>query len=434
MSRRPFVSARAAARWSVAIVALGLACPFAANAEVQPGDVITKANQDKIKGLVSEGVQWCVNRGMEMKIIPYKEIPLPPVYQAATEKFASQVKLKDDQTLEGWVAGRPFPHIDTNDPRVADKIMHNFEKTHYFTDDLALHLFDADTGQLSVDAEGNQRYNIERHFVLDWLRLLAFTGRLHVPPLPAILPNKDDTFRKAGLYPIVEPFDLKGIGGINYRYLDPHRQDDLWLYLPSLRRVRRLSSAQRSEALFGQDIDVDSYGGYSGQVPWFDWKFLGSKPMLASLHGENLPPVPCKTDGGMTFCEAWEMRPDVLIIEGTPKAPAYAYSKRLIMVDHESFFIVFTDLYDRGGVLWKVVMQSIRTSTKPNPKVNFEYPLPRMFIYAFTTVDMQLEHGTRVAIPGVGFQDEPGWYLDVGEKYGGEESWFSIAALITAGR
>ncbi len=39
----------------------------------------------------------------------------------------------------------------------------------------------------------------------------------------------------------------------SYRYLDPDKQDDSWLYLPSLRRVRRLSAAQRSDALFGQD-------------------------------------------------------------------------------------------------------------------------------------------------------------------------------------
>ena len=39
----------------------------------------------------------------------------------------------------------------------------------------------------------------------------------------------------------------------------------------------------------------------------------------------------------------------------------------------------------------------------------------------------------RVAIPGMGFPDEAGWYVDVGEKYGGEESWFTIAALISAG-
>ena len=418
---------------AVALAVAGACWPLAGAAEVGPGDLITRANQDKVKGLVSDGVQWCVSRGMTLTIVPYRKIPLPPPYQAATEKYASQVKLNDDQTLEGYVAGRPFPHVDVNDPRAADKLMHNFQLTHYFTDDLGMHLFDADTGQLQVDGNGNQHYDIERHFVLDWLRLLQFTGRLTVPPIPAIEPNRDKTFRKAGLYPIIEPFDLKGIGGINYRYLEPHRQDDLWLYLPSLRRVRRLSSTQRSEALFGQDIDVDSYGGYAGQVPWFDWKYLGKRPMLASLHGINLPPVPCKDDGGMTFCEHWEMRPEVFVIEGTPKAAAYAYSKRVIFIDHETFFIVYSDLYDRGGEIWKVVMQSIRTSTRPNPKVAFEYEYDRMFIYAFTVVDMQLEHGTRVSIPGMGFQNEPGWYIDKGEKYGGEESWFTIAALISAG-
>ncbi len=423
---------RIAAMLSLA-VALALIVPRVASADVSPGETINKDNQDKIKGLVADGVQWCVNRGMEMKIVPYQKIPLPKLYQEATEKFSSQVKLKEDKTLEGYVAGRPFPQVDFDDPTAATKLMYNFERTHYFTDDLALHLFDADTGQLVVDQEGQQRYNVERHFVLDWLRALQFSGRLHIDPKPEIVPNKDSAFRKAGLYPVLEPFDLKGIGGINYRYLDPLRQDDLWLYLPSLRRVRRLSSAQRSEALFGQDIDVDSYGGYAGQIPWFDWKFLGKKPMLASLHGENMPPVPCKGDGGMTFCEAWEKRPEVLIVEGVPRAEAYAFSKRVIYIDHESFFIVYTDLYDRGGELWKTVMQSIRTSTKPNPKIAYSYPEERMFIYAFTVVDMQLEHGTRVAIPGMAFQDEPGWYVDVGAKHGGEESWFTIAALISAG-
>jgi len=30
--------------------------------------------------------------------------------------------------------------------------------------------------------------------------------------------------------------------------------------------VRRMSSAQRSDALFGQDADQDSYWGYSGHI------------------------------------------------------------------------------------------------------------------------------------------------------------------------
>jgi hypothetical protein len=403
---------------------------------VEPGDVITKENVEKINGLTAEGVKWAVINGMDLTIVPYRKIPMPPKYLEATEKYGAQTSLSDKNELLNWVAGKPFPVIDNDDPKAAVKIMYNFQNTHYFTDDLNMHLVDADTGSLYVDAQGARHYTVERHFVADWLRVLQYVGRLYHDPIPKFKKNPDETFRKSGLYPLIEPFDLKGVGGISYRYLDLVRQDDTWLYLPFLRRVRRLSSAQRSDALFGQDIDVDSYGGYAGQIPWFNWKLLGEKPMLASLHGTNLPPKPCVKDGGMTFCEAWEMRPAVYIIEGTPKAPEYAYSKRIIFVDKETNFIVYSDLYDQGGELWKVVMQSIRTSRRPNPKVDYEYPYPRMFIYAFSVIDMQLMHGTRAAIPGMAFPNEPGWYIDIGfdKPQSASEEWFTVAGLIAGGR
>jgi hypothetical protein len=407
-----------------------------ASGEVAPGDVITKQNVDKVEGLVAEGVKWAVINGMDMTIVPYREIPMPKAYLAATEKYGTQTSLSDKNELQNWVAGKPFPTVDSNDPKAPVKIMYNFQNTHYFTDDLALHLVDADTGSLYVDAKGNRHYNVERHFVADWLRVMQFQGRLHHKPAPEFTPNADETFRKSGLHPLIEPFDLKGVGGVSHRYRDLVRQDDTWLYLPFLRRVRRLSSAQRSDALFGQDIDVDSYGGYAGQIPWFDWKLLGEKPMLASLHGERLPPEPCTKDGGMTFCESWEMRPSVYVIEGTPKVSNYAYSKRVIFMDKQTNFIIYSDLYDQAGELWKVVMQSIRTSTRPNPKVDYEYEEPRMFIYAFSVIDMQLMHGTRASIPGMAFQDEAGWYIDIGfdKPQSVDEEWFSVAGLLRGGR
>jgi hypothetical protein len=418
---------------SAAIALFSVAPGFA---DVAPGDVVTKQNAEKIDGLVAEGVKWAVINGMDMQIVPYQRIPMPSAYLAATEKYASQTTLGQKSELLNWVAGKPFTKIDASDPQVAAKIMYNFQNTHYFTDDLGLHLVDADTGSLYVDANGNRHYNVERHFVSDWLRVLQFEGRLHHDPKPKFETNNDDTFRKSGLYPLIEPCDLKGVGGVSFRYRDLIRQDDTWLYLPFLRRVRRLSSAQRSDALFGQDIDVDSYGGYAGQIPWFDWKLLGEKPMLASLHGERLPPEPCEKDGGMTFCEVWEKRPSVYVIEGKPKVSNYAYSKRIIFVDKETNFIVYSDLYDQNGELWKVVMQSIRTSKRPNPKVDYEYAEPRMFIYAFSVIDMQLMHGTRAAIPGIAFQDEAGWYIDIGfdQKQSAAEDWYSVAGLIGTGR
>ena len=202
--------------------------------------------RDRIKGLVSPGIYWAVENGMDMKIVPYRKISIPKAYAEATEKYGGQAVLTDDNSVDNWVAGRPFPIIDENDPRVAAKLMHNFQRTHYFTDDLNVHLPDADTGNFYVDASGNRRYNVEKHFIVDWNRVLSFQGRLKHDPIHEIDDNRDETFRKQGFYPLIEPFDLKGVGVISYRYLSPERQDDTWLYVPVIRRVRRMSSAQRA--------------------------------------------------------------------------------------------------------------------------------------------------------------------------------------------
>src|SRR5574337_304686 len=93
-------------------------------ADVQPGDVITKANLDKIKDLVGPGIAWCVEHGMTMTIIPTKKVEWPRPYREATDAHRGQVRLSaDGTTLENYVAGMPFPDLDLNDPKIAEKIM-----------------------------------------------------------------------------------------------------------------------------------------------------------------------------------------------------------------------------------------------------------------------------------------------------------------------
>jgi len=401
---------------------------------VKPGDVVTAKDAEKVKNLVSPGVHWLVQHGMQMNIIEHTRIEEPPAYHAATEKYSAQVKLTPDGVLDEntYVAGRPFPLIDMNDPMAAIKIMYNFERTQYFTDDLASRLFDAETGQITKEGAGKQGYHIERHFVFDNFRILKYVGRTEQEPVPK-MPNPDSVFFKGGSYPILEPFDLKGIGGLSYRYLDPKKYDDTWLYLPSLRRVRRLSTAQRSDALFGQDVDLDTVGGFAGQIPWFDWKLLALRPGLGVGHGKNLPAKPCEADGGVTFCDDWELSKGY-VVEATPKLAGYAYSKRLIFVDAETFYIPYTDMFDHRGELWKTAVNFGKYDKKPNPNASLEYPFPRTFLYGFVVVDTQLEHATRAAIPGMGFKNEAGWYVNRGKEMGVGEEWFTISALIEGGR
>ncbi|HYC53927.1 MAG TPA: DUF1329 domain-containing protein [Candidatus Binatia bacterium] len=417
-------------------IAVAADAQTAGGAEPKPGEKIDKTNVDKYASFISPGVKASVENGSELLVVPYQKIPVPKAYVAATEKYSAQATLDERNDLKNWVAGRPFPIVDPNDPKAAVKVMWNFGRTSYFSDDLGVHLPDADTGAFFKNADGKPTYQVERHFIVDWSRNLRFFGRLHNDPRPIIADNPDQVFNKAGFFPLIEPFDLKGVGTVSFRYIDPTRQDDTWLYTPAIRRVRRLSSAQRSDALFGQDIDLDSFGGYAGQIPWSDWKLIGKKPMLASLHGKNLPPKVCPNDGGVTYCEDWEVRPNVWIVEGRSKLQGYAYSKRVIYVDDEAQMIPYSDLYDHNDELWKVVLINIRTSTRPNPKVDLTYPEERMFVYGFTVLDLQLGHGTRAAIPGMAFPDEAGWYLDRGMDAPESVSinWFSIPSLISAGR
>ena len=414
--------------WMTGIVtALLLGVAATARADVQPGDTITKDNLDKAADLISPGVKWCIEHGMKLKIVPYKKIEWNKAYRDATEKYAGQVKLgADGRSIEGHTAGMPFPKIDPNDPQIAVKIMWNYEYRPYGTDDVDLRNFDADTGPL-----GDGPMGIERHYLLDHLRTLAYNSRLYVDPKPE-LPNPDKVRGKESLHPILEPFDLKGVGLTSIRYLDPDRQDDTWLYLPTLRRVRRLSSAQRSDALFGQDTDVDSYAGYAGQIGWFSWKYLGVKCVLGSFHSEKFPVEFCPGSGDFAFCDNWEKR-DVYVIEGVARQPQYAYGKRVLFIDKETYLVTYSDIYDRAGQLWKIWMNQYGFRTHAPVTGAIDYPDEMPFNPSITMVDMQLRHATRSALPSSKYPGEQGWYFNQGDKTGLTEAFFTIAHLIESG-
>ncbi|MFQ5352762.1 MAG: DUF1329 domain-containing protein, partial [Candidatus Binatia bacterium] len=341
----------------------------------------------------------------------------------------AQVKLSEDGlSVENWVAGQPFPKIDDNDPDIAKKIMYNYEARWGETDDLDSRNFDADTGSIGREGDG---MSVEKHYVIDHFKRMYFTGRLVLEPKPLFDPNKDAVRYKESLHPLIEPFDLKGTG---FTY-DPQRHDDSWLYLPQLRRVRRLSSAQRSDALFGQDTDIDSYGGYAGNIAWADWKLLGEKTILAPLHARHWPVVWGKGSGDFAFDDVWEKR-EVWAVEGKTKLPQYAYSKRVIFVDKEAFVIPYSDIYDTAGELWKVWVNLYRMRKAPwdDAPEHGQYDEVMPFLPSIFMVDMQLDHATRAALPSSRFEREVGWYFNKGEESDTTEEYFSIAELIAGAR
>jgi hypothetical protein len=50
------------------------------------------------------------------------------------------------------------------------------------------------------------------------------------------------------------PADVKGTGFLTYDYREPGRDDDQWLYLPELKKVKRIASSDKSSSFMGTDF------------------------------------------------------------------------------------------------------------------------------------------------------------------------------------
>lgn len=413
----------------LAAALLGAEASSSLAAEPAPGTIVSRDNSASFGAVLGPSIQWAVQRGLRMEVIEPRPIPMEPARLEATQKYSSQCTLSAAKNkVENYVAGLPFPLVEESDPDVAIKLMFDFENR-IVVDDMDVRNFECDTGGLDIE----RGLSVERHFLMGHFRRLYYVSRLYHEPKPTWPTEAGIRYREV-LHPIVEPFDLKGVGITYNRYLDPYRQDDSWLYYPMLKRVRRLSSAQRSDALFGQDADIDSYGGYAGNPAWMTWRLLGTRRILAPMHTSRFPARWSAGAADFVFDDTWEMR-DVHLLEGVSRLPGYAYGKRILYLDRQSFVVAYTEMYDQAGALWKAWLNQWKIGRKPFEKARRAvYDYEQQFIPALSIFDMQLEHATRCLLPSPSAPGEEGWYFNFGDAEGTVEEVFLISNIIASGR
>jgi hypothetical protein len=404
-----------------------------ARAEVRPGDTITPENAAKVQNLVSPGVYYMVQHGMHMNIAPTQRIDWPPPYKDATEKYSSQVRLSDDhRSVVGYVAGQPFPLIDSNDPYAATKIMWNNVFRPIASDDYDLRFYDC---QVEYVNPGGQQHVINDIQVGHYAGY-DLIGRTEVEPVPI-----DPDFQKTnrlwlfGLYPVLAPEEARGQGIIRFRYADASRGDDSWSWTPGTRRVRRLNESLNSSATGTQSFDPDHYSGFNPKTQEYDYKFLGEKEMLAVAHAKNSPEVTCQYDGGATACpEDWEMR-HVYIVEATPVRRTNAAnnvldSKTIVYLDSEMWFEPYVDGYDQKGALWRtnIFWATYRDRPVPDAKVAI-YPFKREFIVGSGRYDVQSGFATMCYLPAQNTPERECWYINMGAV---DKDFFTTQAMVKA--
>jgi hypothetical protein len=165
-----------------------------------------------------------------------------------------------------------------------------------------------------------------------------------------------------------------------------------------------------------------------------DWKYLGKKEMLGVFHAENYPVKWAAGGADFAFDDVWEKR-QVHVVEGVSKLSQYAYSKRILFIDDETWAVAYSDIYDRAGQLWKVWVNQFSMRKQPYPEAKVSvYEDEMMFLPSIVMVDVQHQHATRAALPSRRYPGEEGWYFNLGDKSGTTEDFFSVAHLIESGR
>lgn len=132
----------------------------------------------------------------------------------------------------------------------------------------------------------------------------------------------------------VAPADVKGTSFMNWSY-STGKEDDQWIYLPALKRTKRISSGSKGDYFMGSDFTYDDLGD---RHPDQDTHQL--------LREETV---------GGKVC---------YVVESKPKASGHMYSKTITWVIKENFIGFKREFYDSKGTLLKTL------SVKNYQKIN----------------------------------------------------------------
>jgi hypothetical protein len=343
--------------------------------------------------------------GMQLEIGPfqYDYSPAGP-FQAATERFRGQARIGPDNSLENYTAGRPFPvdEIDClGDPQAGAKIMWNFQAGG--GDGRASFFYSYwDRGErLPLYYEGTgQTIKLAHRFEPKYLDTSG--GDIF----------RNEKRKSAFGVEVVAPFDARGIQVLHYRYKASDRpraearNDDTWVYVPTLRRVRRISSAQRTDAISGTDFTFDDLRSFNGIVPQYEWQCLGERRLIGPMNtkvkaypydeNHNFGPY------GLSYAsDRWELR-EAVVIRMVPKNEDHPYRYKEIYIDKQTLTPMYSFAYDRKDELWKIIWHNKRWSEDESLTGEWfpgwdEVPHPRAVVVVSDTIaNVQTGTGNRI--------------------------------------
>ncbi|NOY61114.1 MAG: outer membrane lipoprotein-sorting protein [Calditrichaeota bacterium] len=124
----------------------------------------------------------------------------------------------------------------------------------------------------------------------------------------------------------IKPADVRNTSFMNWSYDDPGKDDDQWIYLPALKKVKRISSDSKNDYFMGSDFTYDDLGD---RKPQDDTHKI--------LREEEFNGEPC------------------YVVESIPKDKDYMYSRTVTWVVKDKWVGLKKEFYDEDGEYLKTL-------------------------------------------------------------------------------
>ncbi len=127
-----------------------------------------------------------------------------------------------------------------------------------------------------------------------------------------------------GLTIFDQPRDVKGTAFLNFSHAI--KPDEQWLYLPALKRVKRISSRNKSGPFMGSEFSYEDLSSF--EIEKYNYNYLRDE-----------------TINGM----------DCFVVEQTPNDKFSGYTKLMVWTDKEHYRVQKIEFYDRKKSLLKTL-------------------------------------------------------------------------------
>ena len=124
----------------------------------------------------------------------------------------------------------------------------------------------------------------------------------------------------------LSPADVKNTSFMTWSYDEKGKSDDQWIYLPALKKVKRISSDSKGDYFMGSDFTYDDLGD---RHPMDDTHTILRKEVV---NGE-----------------------ETIVIESVPKNEEYMYSRTVTWVIKDTWIGLKKEFYDEDDELLKIL-------------------------------------------------------------------------------